>query len=409
VKAALPSHTDTFLWDPELRGFGIKITPKGAKTYVLQYRMGGRGTPTRRYTIGTHGSPWTPATAREEAQRLLLQVKRGVDPQLSDQQRRREEVSLRFEEYAERYLSQHGKRWSTKTLPTVKSNFKNWITPALRGRSLRAIRKPDIVAMLDRIEEESPDRVALARNVYAHARKLFSWAVSRGDIDHNPFEGLEPPRGPASRERVLNDRELAAVWQGTLKLGKPFGPMIRLLIITGQRREEVAAIDWSELDRSSREWTLPAGRSKNGKAHTVPLSELAIAALDELAGGSEWPEASLIFSTTGKTAASGHSRAKLRLDAILKNAADDPSRKAHKLAPWRIHDLRRTFATGLQRLGVRLEVTEACLNHVSGSRRGIVGVYQRHQWAEEKRSAFEAWGAHLTALNREAGSVRNAP
>lgn len=390
VEAAEPSDRDAFLWDDRLRGFGLKVTPRGAKTYVLQYRTGGRGTPTKRYTIGSHGSPWTPHTARVEAERLLILVKQGKDPHEDARQQKRDRVDLRFEVYAERYLSHYGKRWSSRTRPTVESNFRNWIVPALKGRSISEIGKPDIVAMLDRVEERAPGRLALPRNVYAHARKLFSWARSRGDIDHHPFEGIDPPPAPSSRERVLSDHELAAIWRTSEKLGPPFGPMLRLLIITGQRREEVAGLDWQELDPSTGNWAIPAARAKNRKTHTVPLSNLAIRELKALARG-DWPRRGLVFTTTGQTAASGHSRAKERLDRLLEK--DFPA-----IQPWRVHDLRRTFATGLQRLGVRLEVTEACLNHVSGSRRGVVGVYQRHQWSDEKRQALDLWGQHLTVI-----------
>lgn len=403
VKTTLPGAKDVFVWDPELRGFGLKVTPRGAKTYVLQYRTGGRGAPTKRYTIGRHGSPWTPTTARDEAERLLLLVKQGKDPQAIERQRKRDYVDLRFETYAEQYLSQYGKRWSSRTRPTVESNFKNWIVPPLKGKALTAIRKSDIVHMMDRIEQLAPDRAALPRNVFAHSRKLFSWALSRGDIDQHPFAGLDPPMASASRDRVLTDEELNLVWRASRKLGKPFGPIIRLLMITGQRREEVASLDWRELDRDIQAWVIPAERAKNRKSHTVPLSPLAIDVIDELVGSTVWPRRGLVFSTTGSTPVSGHSRAKDRLDREMlkiarKEDGEDPQVDDVTLEPWRVHDLRRTFATGLQRLGVRLEVTEACLNHVSGTRRGIVGVYQRHQWTHEKRLAMSAWSEHLGRL-----------
>jgi integrase len=169
--------------------------------------------------------------------------------------------------------------------------------------------------------------------------------------------------------------------------------MIRLLMLTGQRREEVAALNWEELDREAAEWVLPAERSKNGKAHTVPLSPAALAVLDELPNA--WQKNGLVFTTTGRTPASGHSRAKERLDRLVSAlpGGDD-------VKPWRVHDLRRTVATGLQRLGVRFEVTEAVLNHVSGSRSGVAGVYQRHNWRDEKREALNSWATHLATVTK---------
>jgi integrase len=174
--------------------------------------------------------------------------------------------------------------------------------------------------------------------------------------------------------------------------------MVRLLLLTGARREEVAALDWSELDRTARVWTLPTGRSKNDVAACQPLSELAVAELDQLATrfgiGRGWPSRGLVLSTTGYSPISGYSGAKARLDKIvvgLLTEQDTP----RDMESWRLHDLRRTVATGLQRLGVRFEVTEAVLNHVSGSKSGVAGIYQRHDWAKEKAVALQAWAEHV--------------
>jgi integrase len=190
------------------------------------------------------------------------------------------------------------------------------------------------------------------------------------------------------------------VWKATAELGYPFGPLIRLLILTGARREEVAALDWSELDNGAQIWVLPPSRSKNGVSARQPLSTLAVAELDAIANRqgkpAGWPKSGLVFSTTGNTSVSGYSRAKARLDkAITALAAKDD---ALPPPPWRLHDLRRTLATGLQRLGVRFEVTEAVLNHVSGSKGGVAGVYQRYDWATEKASAVQAWADHVSGL-----------
>lgn len=203
---------------------------------------------------------------------------------------------------------------------------------------------------------------------------------------------MKSPAAVASRERVLSDAELGSITILADNLGAPFGGFIRLLIVTGQRRDEVAVMSWNEVDFERAEWTIPALRSKNGRQHTVPLNKLALIELNELAGGNEWPRAGFVFTTTGKSPISGYSRAKKRLDEIIQRRA------IHSMAPWRMHDLRRTFATTMQRLNVRFEVTEALLNHVSGSKSGVAGVYQRHEWTEEKRVAMEAWGEHLHRL-----------
>ena len=388
VDAVKAGPSDAYLWDDELRGFGLKVTPAGKKVYLLQYRMGGRGAATRRVTIGTHGSPWTPATARNEAERLLVLVRQGRDPADEKKERRRIEVELAFEPYAAKFLADYGKKtWRPGTYGNAESNLRRFVTPVLKRKALPLIRRSDVSAIFDGLPAASP---ALPRNIFALVRKLFGWAVERGDIDRSPLEGFKGPPNVASRDRVLSDAELNLVWSGSGKLGDPFGTLVRVLLTTGQRREEAAAMDWRELSQSTGEWNIPAGRAKNGTAHTVPLNALALSILNERAGKDHWPKKGLIFSTTGKTPISGFSKAKARLDKLVAEANEDEA-----IDPWRLHDLRRTLATGLQRLGVRFEVTEAVLNHVSGSKSGVAGVYQRHDWKQEKRDALDAWAAHI--------------
>lgn len=388
IDALQASSRDQFLWDEDLSGFGLKVTPAGNKVYLLQYRLGGRGAATRRMTLGRHGNPWTPARAREEAERLLVLVKQGKDPVAEKEEQRRIATDLAFDSYALRFLSEYGKKaWRDATYTGVESNLRRFVTPALKKKPMPLIRRSDIVAMFDGLPSNKP---ALPRNVFALVRKLFAWAVERGDIERSPVEGFKGPPSVASRDRVLSDDELRLVWLGAEKLGPPFGSMIRVLLATGQRREEVAAMDWRELDQTNAQWEIPALRAKNKKVHLVPLNDLAVTILNDVAGGRAWPKKGLIFTTTGTTPVSGYSRAKSRLDRTIVELSG-----ADGIAAWRLHDLRRTLATGLQRLGVRFEVTEAVLNHISGSKGGVAGVYQRHDWKQEKRDALAAWSAHV--------------
>ena len=377
---------DVFLWDDELRGFGLRTTPSGAQSYVLQYRMGGREAPSRRYTIGKHGSPWTPQTARKEAERLLIMVRQGIDPAQAEHERRRQAIDLAFNAYAESFIDLYlKKRWKQWSLGA--GVLRREAVPVLGRKALPTIKRSDLSLIADRLQ----DRPAIARMTHATLRKLFRWAVSRGDLDRSPLEGMEAPPPVPSRDRVLTDEEISAVWRGCENLGFPFGPLFRLLVLTGQRRDEVASLDWRELDRKERLWTLPSSRAKNRRPHLVHLSRPAVELLDDLAGGAQWPAAGLVFSTNGKTAPSGFSKAKRRLDEYMTNVLGQ-----NGTSHWRTHDIRRTVATGLQRLGVRFEVTEAILNHVSGARAGIAGVYQRHDWAIEKKRALDAWADSLT-------------
>jgi len=384
VDAATAGAREIFIWDEELRGFGLRVTPKGSKSYVLQYRMGGRESRAQRYTIGKHGSPWTPEGARKEAERLLILVKQRVDPVEADRQRRRQAVELAFDKYVEAFTTIYLKRrWRQWQLGA--GVLRREVVPVLRGKPLPRIQRSDLNPIWDRLQE----RPAVARLTHATLRKLFRWAVSRGDLDRSPMEGMEAPPPVPARDRVLSDEELGLLWSFLPILGWPFGPYFKLLILTAQRREEVARMDWSELDRGEAQWVLPGARTKNGKANNLPLSPMAIGVLDELAEREVWPRKGLVFSTTGSTPISGFSKAKRRVDEQLASVLGD------RFAAWRSHDIRRTVATGLQRLGVRLEVTESVLNHVSGSRSGIVGVYQTWHWGPEKRQALDAWAGHV--------------
>ena len=411
VDAIEKTDRTEFLWDDELRGFGLRITSNGAKSYVYQYRLGGREAPKKRATIGRHGSPWTPTSARKEAERLAQLVGQGIDPAEHDRERRRQAVDLAFSTYAKLFVDGH-----------LKSAWKDWeigdrlltaeAVPVLKAKALPLIKRSDIAAVLDRMN----DRPAAARLAHATLRKLFKWAEGRGDLERSPMDGMKAPAGVAARDRVLSDDDLALAWRGAGTLGYPFAPLFRLLIVTGQRREEVSGLAWNELDRASATWSLPASRAKNGQAHIVPLSPVAIEVLDSLARTLtdasndetatdeplKWPRKGLVFTTTGKTPVSGYSKAKARLDAAIATIAQKDAQaaggEADAVAPWRVHDLRRTMATGFQRLGVRFEVTEAVLNHISGAKGGVAGVYQRHDWKEEKRTALNSWGRHIVAI-----------
>lgn len=407
VDAVSPGAADAFLWDDKISGFGLKVTTTGTKSYLFQYRLGGRGGKTRRYSIGKHGSI-TAESARKEAERLAVLVSQGIDPQQQKQDASRKAVDLAFKSYSARFVEDCLKvRWKASH-QDGESLLNRFAVPVLANKALHEINRSDIRAVLAPVRKQ----VATARNLFAVLRRLFRWAVSEGDITASPLEGMEPPPLPASRDRVLSDPELRLVWNASGGLGYPFGPMIRLLIVTGQRLEEVSGLSWHELNGKAAEWVLPADRAKNGTASVIHLSPLAVAELEGLAkrikAKDGWPRKGLVFSTTGKTTVSGFSGAKRRLDReVARLVVKDKDCPA--VAAWRLHDLRRTLATGMQRLGVRFEVTEAVLNHVSGSRSGVAGVYQRHDWAAEKVTALNAWADHIAGILQDTDSTNVVP
>jgi integrase len=248
-------------------------------------------------------------------------------------------------------------------------------------RKIGDIKQADVIRLLDSIADlGSP---ISANRTLAAIRKLFNWAEGRYGLDRNPCLRVEGPGTEMARDRVLTDKELKAVWRSAVKLGGSFGAVVQLLMLTGQRRSEVAGMEWRELDLPAKLWKLPRGRVKNDSGHEVPLSAQAlkvIAAVPRIQGQH------LLFSSNGITAVSGFSDAKKGLN------------EGAGFEDWTLHDLRRTMASGMARLGVNLPVIEKILNHSSGSFRGVVGVFQRHSFADEKRAALDLWGAHVARL-----------
>ena len=401
VDDAQPGDVDRMYWDKAIAGFGLKVTPAGRKVYLYRYRLAAPGQAAKTQpitlTIGRHGD-LTPDQARSRATELAGKVAVGVDPRAEERRERieaevkaRRETDLAFDRKADQWLDhyEHEKELRPSSVSQAKLVVRNHLKPALKSKPLPEIGKPEIQSIIDAIPVRQK---AMRRAVFAYASIMFGWAASGGYIDRNPLQDMNKPPAPKARERVLSDEELAAVWRAAAELPKPFGPFYRLLILTGQRRDEVATLGWADLDRAAATWTIPAERAKNGRAHIVPLTSQVIAELDALAGSLQWPRSGFVLTTTGRSPISGFSKAKAALDDLITAAGGD------RMADWRVHDLRRTLATGLQRLGVRFEVTEAVLNHISGSKGGVAGIYQRHDWKDEKRAALIAWASHVERL-----------
>lgn len=388
------SKRDIYVWDTRLKGFGLRTTPTGAQSFVFQYRV--KGGPARRKTIGPVGSPWTPATARKEAERLLIQVYQGIDPVEAQREAKRKKETLNFRAYCERFTNLYLKQHWRGTWERAEYTLRNVVIPRWGTRPIHEITRGDIVKVMD----DYSDRPARRKEIHSVLRKLFNWAVDRQDIEVSPLAGMKAPKAVPARRRVLNDEEIVALWKASEQAGWPWGPFIRMLILTMQRRGEVAEMDWSEIDLSARKWTLPAARAKNDEEHIIPLSDLAMAELERL----EQKRSGLIFTTTGTTPVSGFFKGKAALhDAmttIIRNrraeSGDDPD--TVEIPNWRLHDIRRTGATNLQSLGVPVEVTEAVLNHISGTRAGVAGIYNRYKYDAEKRTALEAWDAKIRSL-----------
>lgn len=399
VDHLVPGRWDIFLWDSELSGFGVRVTAGGAKSYIYQFRMGGRGSTTQRYTIGRHRSPWTARTARAKATRLAKQIAKGKNPALKRRERRRREVELRFatyvEAFTEGYLKRRWKDWQRTRAMLIQH-----AVPVLGNMKLSEIKRRDLSELYRRLD----NKPSVARALHAALRKMFHWALSQDDLKHSPAMGAESPPTVRPRTRFLSAIELSAAWQSSFSLPEAYGQLFRLLILTGQRRGEVVGLQWYELDRASATWVLPQERSKNRREHTIPLSSSVIAEFDSIAGGAIWPREGQILLSRRGTLLSGFSKVKEDWDHRIRQvtaAASSAEMEGRFVGtPWRLHDLRRTVATGMQSLAVRTEVIEAVLNHMSGVRAGLVGTYQCYDFQREKREALDRWAEHVEELGR---------
>lgn len=392
IESMRPGPARQEIPDGLIAGLYLVVQPSGAKSWACRYRAA--GTP-RKLTLGTYPAIDLKA-ARELAQRALVDAAGGKDPAAEKQAARsaakmpsdRDLIEKVAEAFIERYAKANTRESSWKETKRI---LDKEVVPAWKGRRLPEIGRADVHELLDGIVDRGAP--ILANRVLAAVRKMFGWAVERGLVDASPCEKVKAPSAERSRDRVLSDDELRQVWRAADAIGWPFGALFKVLILTGQRRNEVGSMRWSELDLDKKLWTLPRERAKNDVQHSVPLSEPALTILRGLPRVGPY-----VFSTNGKTPVSGYTRAKQRLDAALPKAVDGGSVPA-----WVLHDLRRTAASGMARLGIALPVIERVLNHVSGSFGGIVGVYQRHSFADEKGHALEAWGAFVERLVSEPG------
>jgi integrase len=256
--------------------------------------------------------------------------------------------------------------------------FHKIVLPVWRGRIIHDLERRHIREL---VENVAVDRPVLANRTLAHLSRFFNWLCERDVIKASPCAGVKPPAKEQARDRVLSDAEVAALWRACDAIGGSAGTVIKLLILTGQRCGEVVGMRRSEI--SGDVWTLPPERTKNKQRHEVPLSAQALAIIDAIPGVDE----DYLFTSSPSRRLGNMAPAKRALDTHMK-----------PVQPWKLHDLRRTVASGMQALGILLPVTEKVLNHTSGSFRGIVGVYQRHEYAAEKRDALQRWATHIEGL-----------
>jgi integrase len=395
----------------------LVVEAGGTKSWALRYRHP-QTKKSVRMVLG--GVALTVASADEQkrkptlravltlpaARRLAAEMKHklavGLDPvaEQRDERRRSSEAytfGAAIIDYAAHVKDQRGASEKLALLglkPDVAGKMKatqGGLAERWSDRAVAAITTADAFDVIDHAQtkgaygleqrQKEPSK-SRARAMHSALSAMFNWLAHRQKVAASPLANLERPKPPKARERVLTDEEIVRLWHATGKVSPQFGATLKLLLLTGQRRDEVAEMRWSELNADLTLWTIPEARTKNKREHKVPLAPAAREIIRAVRRSSD----TYVFTTNGRTPISGWSKLKPRLDALM------------NVAPWRVHDLRRTAITGMARAGAELAVIERAVNHVSGSFGGIVGVYQKHRYEDEVRAALEAWSNMVKAI-----------
>jgi len=382
----------TMIWDSIIGddvglsgSFGLRVTDRGVKSWVAMYRVENErkpGTKRQRFiTLGRYPSI-SLSEARELAREALKTAGRGVDPVEAAKEEQIRKASVRtlgqaVDQFLERYVRRHNRSWRE-----VQRVFDIYILPKWNDRPLEHITPTDVHEVLDELVDAG--HPYMANRLLAHVRKFFNWCKERHWLTETPTEAIKRPAREQSRNRVLDKDEIKRFCAACDEIGWPFGPCFTLLLVTGQRRDEVACMKWTHINIDDAVWTLPRQETKADRQHDVPLSPLALSILEVLPRNGDY-----VFTTTGRSPISGFSKAKARLDQLS------------KVGSWRLHDLRRTAASGMAEIGIAPHVIERVLNHASGQISGLAAVYNRHTYIREKRNALNAWAQAIQAIVRQ--------
>ncbi len=379
----IPTPTaDVVYWDAGCPGFGVKVTPKGRKVFLVLYRTAGAGSKLRKYTIGPYGRV-TLHQARVAAQRVFSAKLEGRDPAREKREARVREVTDRMQDVLETYMAQ--RLSANRSAAEISRLLRREVGETWGHRSVHDIGKREIVELVSKIVARGAP--VAANKTLKSIKTFFSWCVGRAVLDKSPAEGIPLPAREQARDRVLNDDELANVIRAARLMSSPYGAIVELLGLTGQRREEVACATWAEFDIEQCSWTIPKERSKNGRSHVVHLAAGSIAVLKKMPR-----RGSYVFSIPSSKPFGQFSAAKRELDALS------------GVTGWRLHDLRRTCVSGMARLGVAPHVADKVLNHQAGTISGVAAVYQRHDFLAERKDALERWAAHVQKIVTKNGA-----
>jgi integrase len=405
-----PAQGRLVVADTQAPGLSFRVSAAGKRDWLVRYRVKGR--PGQRATSPGPYPAVTLAAARERALKVIAAAKGGND--LPEQERQRAALALAArkhtvanvaQEFVRRRLREKGR--APSYVAAVERMFNDHVLPRWRDRDIHSITRGDVVALLDAIADDGYP--ILANRTLAAVRAMFNWAINRGILESSPAHRLDRPGEERQRDRTLSADEIGALWPQFVAAGYPFGKFFQMTLATGQRREEVARMRWADIDLEGRTWNLSSEQTKARRAHIVPLSDLAIDILTgareeagklALARGEASAEpGAYVFTTTGDRPIRGFGKAKARVDKATTEARAKDGLDA--LAPWTIHDLRRTVATGLGMLGASRLVIGRLLNHADKS---VTGIYDKHDYLAEKRHALDAWSTYLGNVTKPRGA-----
>ena len=360
--------------DAVVPGLKVRVTDRGSKSFILWRRYPGAKNSAAARSLGKVGE-LTLADARTKARAWLALLAQGKDPSVEDAA-----SVTTFDVAVEDYLARHVK--GLRTARGAEREIRNELVPHWARRPLNEITRSDVIRLIDKIvARPAPGQ---ARNIFGHIRTFFNWAVEHGLVEASPADRVRPARliGPKMpRQRVLTDTEIKEFWHAASSMPYPYGPMYQMLLLTGQRRGEVAGARWSEFDLAAKTWTVPPERFKSNSVHVVPLTDDVLALLAALP---RWPNCDALFSNDGRVPVNRFSAAKRALD----RAMDAP-------ASFVIHDLRRTVRTRLSSLRVPDAVAEMVIGH---GRKGMGRIYDQHKYLDEMREALDAWAVRLRSI-----------
>jgi integrase len=397
----------------DVKGLVVRLSSK-ARVFYLAYRTPGHGKQAR-IRIGEYPEiSLDEARDKGRAYRRLLE--HGIDPrqherQIAERKAREESEALlesekrekhSFARVAEGFLA-HCEMAGHRALGERRRHFDKYIPADWQERQVTDLTRDDMRALLHAIETENG--AVMANRVLESVRSMFYWFMDQhGQLAANPAAKIKSARPEVKRDRVLSDLELSAVWKGCDQLGEPFRSYVRVLALTAQRRREVATMRWRDIDMETGIWEIPRETTKMDRAHQVPLLDQTLEILNALPRYAAGGDDAYVFTTTGgKRPISGFSKMKSKLDEAIATAA--AKKEAAKVVPWRLHDLRRTAASGMARLGIPPHVCERVLGHEGEALSDVARVYNRYSYSDEKRSALQAWANHVTAITDDTGKV----